>query len=173
MLQRYRLPDCYARYSGTTSCQHVSCRSEMSRRTGFFLGILYHRSMVLRCIVAAMVGGEFRGRLHRGSLTAYYGRMGGIEAILAILRAHMSDFEALGVRRLGVFGSTVTGEAGPQSDLDILVAFHPGRKSFDSYMDLKFLLEDIFPARRIDLVLENALKPAIRPYIEASVRYVA
>ena len=77
------------------------------------------------------------------------------------------------MRKLGVFGSTVSGEAGPQSDLDILVAFLPQRKSFDNYMDLEFLLEELFPNRRIDLVLENALKPAIRPYIERSVLYVA
>ena len=40
-------------------------------------------------------------------------------------------------------------------------------------MELRFLLEDLFPGRRIDMVLENTLKPAIRPYVDASVRYVA
>ena len=77
------------------------------------------------------------------------------------------------MRKLGVFGSTVSGEAGPQSDLDILVAFLPQRKSFDNYMDLEFLLEELFPNRRIDLVLENALKPAICLYVELYVLYVA
>lgn len=77
------------------------------------------------------------------------------------------------MRKLGVFGSTVDGTAGPQSDLDILVSFHVERESFDACMELKFLLEDLFPGRRIDLLLENVLKPAIRPYVEASVRYVA
>ena len=96
-----------------------------------------------------------------------------MDDILAILRTHIGDFKALGVHKLGVFGSTVTGEADPRSDLDILVTFHPDRKSFDSYMDLKFLLEELFPDRRIDLVLENALKPALRPYVERSIRYVA
>ena len=99
--------------------------------------------------------------------------MSDVESVLATLRTHLSDFWALGVRRLGVFGSTVSGGGGPESDLDILVSFHPERKSFDAYMDLKFLLEDLFPGRRIDLVLENTLKPTIRPYVEASVRYVA
>ena len=99
--------------------------------------------------------------------------MSDVESVFAALRSRLSDIRALGVQMLGVFGSTVSGEGGPESDLDILVSFHPGRKSFDAYMDLKFLLEDLFPGRRIDLVLENTLKPAARPYVEASVRYVA
>ena len=111
--------------------------------------------------------------MRRRSLAAYYRLMTGIDSVLATLRTHMSDFEALGVRKLGVFGSTVSGEAGPHSDLDVLVVFDPDRKSFNSYMDLKFQLEELFPHKRIDLVLENALKPAIRPYVERSVRYVA
>ena len=99
--------------------------------------------------------------------------MDDIENVLSTLRTHIHDFEELGVRKLGVFGSTVRGTAGPQSDLDILVSFDAERKSFDGYMELKFLLEDLFPGRRIDLVLESTLKPAIRPYVDASVRYVA
>ncbi len=112
-------------------------------------------------------------RIALQSPAVYCQRMDDLESILATLGTYVSDFEALGVRRLGVFGSTVSGEVGPESDLDILVSFYPGRKSFDAYMDLKFLLEELFPGRRIDLVLENTLKPSIRPYVEANVRYVA
>ena len=96
-----------------------------------------------------------------------------VEDVLKILRNHLSELRELGVQRIGVFGSTATGTATPDSDIDVLVIFQPGRKSFDNYMDLKFRLEDLFPGRTIDLVLENALKPAIRPYVERSVRYAA
>lgn len=93
--------------------------------------------------------------------------------VLATLRAHMAEFRALGVRRLGVFGSVAQGECRPESDMDILVDFHPGKKSFDNYMDLKFRIEELFSRRRVDLVPEHMLKPAIRPYVERTVRYVA
>ena len=96
-----------------------------------------------------------------------------IDLVIAKLRDNMPAFRELGVRRVGVFGSIVTGEAGPSSDIDILVSFDPHRKTFDNYMDLKFQLEQLFPERRIDLVLENVLKPALRPYVERNVRYVA
>lgn len=34
---------------------------------------------------------------------------------------------ANGVRRLGLFGSALRGELAPESDIDLLVAFEPGR----------------------------------------------
>ena len=72
-----------------------------------------------------------------------------------------------------MFGSVASGEAGEHSDVDILVEFEPEQKSFDNYMDLKFRLEELLEPRRVDLVLEHVLKPALRPYIERTVRYVA
>ena len=131
-----------------------------------------HAELSAHRFLAARAPRQF-GTLRSCSLATYYWLMTGVENVLAILRANMSTFESLGVRRLGVFGSTVTGEAGPDSDLDILVEFDPGRKSFDGYMDLKFLLEELFPDKRIDLVPENVLKPAIRPHVERTIRYVA
>lgn len=78
---------------------------------------------------------------------------------------------AWGVRRIGVFGSFVRGEEREESDIDILIEFEEGRRSFDTYMDLKFFLEDLF-GRRVDLVDRDTIKPALEPYILRSVRYV-
>ena len=72
------------------------------------------------------------------------------------------------VRRLGLFGSHVRGDANPQSDIDILVDFEV--PTFDAYMDLKFFLEDLFH-RDIDLVMEDTLKPRIKSAILTEVEY--
>lgn len=63
------------------------------------------------------------------------------------------------MRRIGLFGSAARAEATDQSDLDFLVELD--RKTFDAYMDVKELLERLF-ARRIDLVMADALKPQLR-----------
>ncbi|MGK7958592.1 MAG: nucleotidyltransferase family protein, partial [Crocosphaera sp.] len=72
---------------------------------------------------------------------------------------------------LGVFGSFVRGEATDNSDLDLLVEFQ-GDVTFDNYMDLKFLLEDLFE-RKIDLVIKEDIKPQIRERILEETVYVS
>ncbi|AFV22937.1 nucleotidyltransferase [Methanolobus psychrophilus R15] len=42
--------------------------------------------------------------------------------------------------------------------------FKEGRKTFDNYMELKFYLENIF-GRKVDLVIETAIKPILREAI--------
>lgn len=52
--------------------------------------------------------------------------------------------------------------------MDFLVVLE--RPSFDNYMDLKFFLEDLFSCK-VDLVMEDTLKPRLRPYILEEVIY--
>ena len=78
---------------------------------------------------------------------------------------------ALGVHRLGLFGSFEKGTQNPTSDIDILVEFKPGSKSFDSFMELAFLLEDVFQ-REVELVTKESLSPYIGHRILHEVSYV-
>ncbi|MHB8169681.1 MAG: nucleotidyltransferase family protein [Thermoleophilia bacterium] len=91
--------------------------------------------------------------------------------ILTLLAAHRSDLDRFGINSLALFGSFARNEAGPESDIDILVDFS-SPATFDNFMDLKFFLEDIF-GRRVDLVTVRALKPRIRQHVEKEARYVA
>jgi hypothetical protein len=72
--------------------------------------------------------------------------------------------KSLGVQRLGLFGSFVREEQSPESDVDVLVEFLPGRKSYDRFLDLALLLEEILQ-RRVELVTREALSPYIGPHI--------
>ncbi len=69
---------------------------------------------------------------------------------------------ALGVSRLGLFGSFARNEAGPRSDLDFMVELT--KTTFDSYMHAKILLEDALELP-VDLVLASSLKPRLRERI--------
>jgi hypothetical protein len=73
------------------------------------------------------------------------------------------------VRRIGIFGSMARGEAMEGSDLDVLVEF--AEPTFDNYMDLKFEIEDTL-GMPVDLVIEDSLKPRLRPIIAQEVVYV-
>ena len=73
---------------------------------------------------------------------------------------------AFGVRRLALFGSVARGEARPDSDVDLLVEFEPGHTTFDNFMALADLLEEIL-AHRVELVTPESLSPYIGPRILA------
>jgi excisionase family DNA binding protein len=91
------------------------------------------------------------------------------ERLLQLLEQNSAEIKRFGVRRIGLFGSWIRGEGKAKSDIDVLVEFD--QPSFDSYMELKFFLEDLF-GRNVDLVLAGTLKESIRPIITREVRYV-
>jgi predicted nucleotidyltransferase len=87
-----------------------------------------------------------------------------------ILR-NRGEIEGFGVRKLGLFGSFVRGEQGPQSDVDLLVEFEAGKKTFDGFTGLSLLLEDLLQ-RPVELVTTESLSPYIGPRILGEVEYV-
>ncbi|CAN5533863.1 nucleotidyltransferase family protein [soil metagenome] len=92
------------------------------------------------------------------------------EQIFQRMTDNRKAIDSLGVCRFGLFGSFVTGKQTAESDVDILVEFRPGEKTFDSFMNLAFLLEDIL-GRKVDLVTKESLSPYIGPKILAEVDY--
>ena len=68
-----------------------------------------------------------------------------------------------GARNVRVFGSVARGDAGPESDVDILVDMEPGRSLFDLgglLYDLQTLL-----GVEVDVVTEKGLRPRIRAQV--------
>jgi predicted nucleotidyltransferase len=51
------------------------------------------------------------------------------------------ELRRIGVSRVALFGSCLRDVATPQSDVDVLVDFKPGRKTFRSLMSLAEMLE--------------------------------
>ncbi len=84
------------------------------------------------------------------------------QQILSTLSANEAKIKSFGVRSLSLFGSSARGEDTPASDLDFVVEFE--KKTFDSYMDLKLFLEELFD-RPVDLVLADGIKPRLRAAI--------
>lgn len=64
-----------------------------------------------------------------------------------MLDQNQPHLRALGVKRIELFSSFVRGEQRPDSDIDLLVEFEPGRKTFDTFMELSFFLKDVLQRR--------------------------
>jgi uncharacterized protein len=92
------------------------------------------------------------------------------EAIARLLSVE-GEIRRLGVRRLALFGSVLRGEGRPDSDVDLLVQFESGQKTFDRFMAVADLLEETLE-RRVDLVTTEALSPHLGPHIMAAARDV-
>ena len=93
------------------------------------------------------------------------------EKVLYVLRSSLPRLKALKVQSVAVFGSTARDQAGMDSDVDVLVEFSE-RATFDRYMGVKFLLEDML-GKRVDLVTRGALKPRMRHQVEQEAIYVS
>lgn len=89
------------------------------------------------------------------------------QVILETLNRHAERLHAFGATRIGLFGSFLDDQATDASDIDLLVSFD--EPDFDSYMEAKFFLEDLF-GRTVDLVIEENLKPALAD-VKKAARY--
>ena len=92
--------------------------------------------------------------------------------IKVILQEHKNYLvEKFGVMEIAIFGSYARGEQREDSDVDLIVDFKEGWKTFDNYMNLKFYLEELF-GKKVDLVIKSAINPRIKPFIIEEAIYV-
>jgi len=77
----------------------------------------------------------------------------------------------LGVKRLGLFGSAVHDSLTDHSDIDFIVEFNAGSKSFDNYIDLAFFLESLL-MRNVDLLTNDSLTESFKNSIQGEVEYI-
>jgi predicted nucleotidyltransferase len=77
---------------------------------------------------------------------------------------HEREIRELGASRLALFGSVLRGTPREESDVDLLVQFRPGMKTYDRFPALSELLERCLE-RRVELVTIEALSPFIGPRI--------
>ena len=93
------------------------------------------------------------------------------ELTMERLVASEPEIRALGVERLALFGSVLRGDARSDSDVDFLVQFSPGAKTFEHFLALSDLLEEHL-GRHVELVTREALSPFLGPRILAEAKDV-
>ncbi len=93
--------------------------------------------------------------------------------VLALVRQHSDRIRNFGVCRIGLFGSFVRDQAiTPESDVDFLLDFVKGQKTYRNLMDLGYFLEDLL-GRKVELVTRESLSPYIGPHILQTVEHVS
>jgi hypothetical protein len=74
------------------------------------------------------------------------------------------SLRSLGIQGIGLFGSTARGDAGPDSDIDLLIEFSEGKNTFTAFMDAADLLEAGFPVHVDVLTLQSFDPRRMSPY---------
>ncbi len=87
------------------------------------------------------------------------------------LRQHWPEIATFGVRHLAIFGSVARDEAGPKSDVDLLVEFEPPTE-YRRYFALHTYLETLLD-RRVDLATPARLRPHWREQVAQEALRVA
>lgn len=79
-----------------------------------------------------------------------------LEEVKKALLAHKSELKDQEVKSLSVFGSVARGEAGPESDVDLLIEFDRSIGIFH-FIHVQNYLEDLLGGVKVDLVIRDAV----------------
>jgi len=92
--------------------------------------------------------------------------------IFDLLKKHQSDIKSFGVARLGLFGSFVRNHQKTDSDVDLLVEFQPGKKTFKNLVHLNYYLQELIQ-RKVQLVTWMGLADFVKREVIKEIEYVA
>ena len=98
-----------------------------------------------------------------------------MNARIPVDREKIADFcRRHHIRRLSFFGSVLREDFGPDSDVDVLVEFEPGRAPGLAFISMEYELSEIM-GRKVDLNTPGFLSPYFRDSVarEAEVAYAA
>jgi predicted nucleotidyltransferase len=94
--------------------------------------------------------------------------------VLKIIAEHRGKLaEEFGVKSLALFGSVVRDESSPVSDVDLLVEFDGRQVGLFHLSRTQHYLESILGIPRVDLVLREGIKPALKEQILQEAIYAA
>ena len=89
----------------------------------------------------------------------------GKSGVLRVLRDHKAAFaQRFGIIEMALYGSFARDEAGPGSDVDILVRFD-APPDWKRYFGAQAYLEDVL-GLPVDMATSQELRDEIRPYVE-------
>lgn len=92
------------------------------------------------------------------------------EEIFKFLKENKSFFYTqFGVVKIGIFGSILHNP--DFKDVDLLIELSEEKKDIHNYLAFKRFLEKVF-GKKVDLCLENTLKPYIKEQIKKEIIYV-
>ncbi|HEX6860541.1 MAG TPA: nucleotidyltransferase family protein [Caulobacteraceae bacterium] len=93
------------------------------------------------------------------------------DEVLQVLKDHEAELRRRGVAHAALFGSLARGEAGPKSDIDIIVELNPkAHVGLWGYAEVVEYVRALFD-RPVDVAQKQGLKRHVRPSAERDALY--
>jgi len=86
------------------------------------------------------------------------------EEIFKLLKQHREELKIYNVIKIGLFGSMLRGDNTMESDIDFIVEFEEGKKNYDNFIEVAFLLESLLQ-KKVDLLTMEAISSYMKPKI--------
>ncbi len=86
------------------------------------------------------------------------------------IASHQSALRQFGAARLGLFGSFVRGEQTEQSDIDFVVEFQEGKKTFRNFINMVYYLEKVM-GREVELLTWEGMASFVKREAEKEIEY--
>ena len=93
------------------------------------------------------------------------------QQIFEQLQSHKAEISAFGAARIGLFGSYVRNQQNENSDIDLLVEFEAGKKTYKNLVHLSYYLQELVP-QKVQLVTWPALANFVKTEVEKDIEYV-
>ena len=83
------------------------------------------------------------------------------ESVFQNLKKHKAELHKYHVKKIGLFGSVLRGNSTESSDIDLIVEFEEGEKTYENFIELAFYLDEIFQ-KKVELLTIEGLSPFLR-----------
>ncbi len=94
------------------------------------------------------------------------------EKVIQTIQGQNLLMRRYGISKVGLFGSYVREQQREGSDIDILIDFEDGAETFDNFIAICTLFDNLFKGEKVDVVTLRGLSPYIGPYILKEIEYV-
>ncbi|MEO6281933.1 MAG: nucleotidyltransferase family protein [Dyadobacter sp.] len=93
------------------------------------------------------------------------------QQVLDLIQTQKAAIQQLGAERLGLFGSFARGEQRETSDIDLVVEFKSGMKTYRNLLNLADLLEELLQ-KKVDLLTWEGMASFVQREAKKDIEYV-
>ncbi len=86
-----------------------------------------------------------------------------------LLLNNKKNLKKYGVKKIGIFGSSVRNELNKNSDIDIVVEFEKGKATMKNFVELTEFLENLFN-RKVDVLTPEGINNIRIKYIKDKIK---